>query len=65
MRDNNPLSFKMTLISASWLITIITIALCYLSTHGEGDSTKGMYLLGGGFSAGCAAIFGLLRKKVL
>jgi hypothetical protein len=63
MKGNDPLSFKMALISASWLMTMITVAIFYMSSHIGSDSNRVLYLFGGGFSAGCAAIFGLLRKK--
>ena len=63
MKETNPFLFKMALISASWLMTMIIASICYVASHSSGDATKVLYLFGGGFSAGCAAIFGLLRKK--
>ena len=62
MKKDDPSRFKIALISASWLMTIIVCSICYLSLQPGVENNKALFLLGGGFSVGCAAIFGLLKR---
>jgi hypothetical protein len=63
MRQNDPSRLRLTLAGALLLMAMIIWSICYLATTAIADKSTILVLLGGGFSAGCAAIFGLLRRN--